>query len=165
MENDISWHRRKAPGYRLAVLHRLSAAYLAPRMRDLGLKRAWIAPLLALLETPGQTQDALSRSLRIDGAATARTLFELEGEGYVTRQEDPADRRQKRVWPTPRAEALAGSLEEVLTGHNKVIFRGFSPERRREALEILDTMIANLDSAAGPGGAQDARPGSGHGQA
>lgn len=147
MEHDTSWRREKAPGYRLAVLHRLSAAFLTPRMASLGLRRGWIAVLLELIERPGQPQDALSRSLRVDRAATARTLFELEGQGYVTRREDAADRRQKLVYPTEKTLALADRLTAVLASHNQALFKGFDADRRRQALSILDAMVANLETA------------------
>lgn len=151
MEQDFSWHRNKAPGYRLAKLFRLSAAYLAPKTRKLGLKRAWIGPLLAVLEEPGQSQDAISHNLCIDQAATARSMFELEGQGYLMRREDPKDRRQKLVQPTPKAYELSAGLDKVLKSHNQALFKGFSPKRRQEALEILDLMIANLKAALSQG--------------
>ncbi len=142
-----SQFRNKAPGHHLAVLHRLSAAYLSPRMRALGLKRGWIAVLIEVLERPGQPQDALCRRIRVDRAAMARCLFELENAGYVTRREDTADRRQKLVSPTQKARNAADGLFTVLAAHNKALFAGFSPEQEEEALSILQSMIANLEDA------------------
>jgi len=147
VEPDFARCRQKAPGYRLAVLHRLSAALLSVPMRELGLKRAWIGTLLEVLEAPGQTQDALARSLRVDRAATARTLFELEGLGYVTRCEDASDRRQKLVYPTEKTRALADSLFAILATHNQALFKGFDAARREQALTLLDAMVANLEAA------------------
>lgn len=147
MTADPAWHRQQAPGYRLAVLHRLSAAYLAPRTRALGIRRAWVSFLLELLERPDQSQDSLSRALCLDRAATARTLAALEARGYVTRAEDPANRRQKIVRPTEKARQAVDRLHPVLLGHNEALFAGFSPDQRRLALEILEHMAANLRSA------------------
>ncbi len=147
MPHDLAWHRRKAPGYRLAVLHRLSAAYLAPRIRKSGLRRGWISFLLELLERPGQSQDALSRALCLDRAATARTLAALEERGYVTRAEDPANRRQNIVRPTNLGRQAVEGLQDVLAGHNDALFAGFDLSQRCLALEILDHMAANLRDA------------------
>ncbi|NMC48436.1 MAG: winged helix-turn-helix transcriptional regulator [Desulfovibrio sp.] len=131
----------------MAVLHRLSAAYLSPRMRALGLKRGWIAVLIEVLERPGQSQDILCRGIRVDRAAMARCLFKLENAGYVTRREDTADRRQKLVFPTQKALDVADGLFTVLAAHNKALFAGFSPRRQEETLSILRSMIANLEDA------------------
>lgn len=147
MTPDISRCRHKAPGHHLAVLHRLSAAFLAPRMRKLGLRRGWIGVLIEVLDRPGQTQEALCKSLKVDPAATARSLFELEERGYVIRREDARDRRQKLVFPTPKTLALAGDLFAVLEAHNRALFSGFDPERRELALAILGAMAANLENA------------------
>ena len=146
-ENNISWHKQKAPGYKLAVLQRLSSAFLSPRTREFGIRRGWIAILLELLGNPGQSQDAISRSLRIDRAATARALFEMEEQGYVIRREPASDRRQKLVYTTEKTLELAERLNCVLQRHNQALFKGFDPARQRLALEILDDLIANLESA------------------
>jgi len=147
MQNDLAFCRHKAPGHHLAVLHRLSAAYLAPRMRELGIRRGWIGVLLEVLDRPGQPQDALCKSLKVDPAATARTLFELEKRGYVERSEDARDRRQKLVSPAKKALDLAEGLFAVLKDHNQSLFRGFDPARRELALGILADMAANLENA------------------
>lgn len=139
--------RHKAPGYRLAVLHRLSAAFLAPRMRKMGIKRGWIGILLEVLDRPGQSQDALCKSLKVDPAAAARTLLELEGRDYVVRREDESNRRQKLVFPTATAQALEDDLHAVLKAHNQALFRGFDADRRELALDILGAMAANLEHA------------------
>jgi DNA-binding MarR family transcriptional regulator len=147
MEKDFARCRQKAPGYRVAVLHRLSTAFLSPPMQALGLRRGWIAALIEVIERPGQTQDAMTRSLKVDRAATARTLFELESQGYVIRREDRADRRQKLVYPTEKTLALTDKLYAVLATHNQALFTGFDAARREEALAILDAMIDNLEAA------------------
>ncbi len=147
MDQDSSRSRRKAPGHYLAALHRLSAAFLSPRMRRLGVKRGLIAMLLETLEGPGRTQEALRDALKVDRAAAARALFELESKGFVTRREDPFDRRRKIVEPAPRASALSAALFAALDEHNEVLFRGFDPARREEALSILKDMAANLERA------------------
>uniref|UniRef100_I2Q3K2 Transcriptional regulator n=1 Tax=Desulfovibrio sp. U5L TaxID=596152 RepID=I2Q3K2_9BACT len=147
MQTTLPDCRQKAPGYKLAVLHRLSAAFLSPPMRGLGLKRGWISALLEVLENPGLTQEALSKSLKVDRAATARTLFELEGQGYVLRREDAADRRQKLVFPTEKTLALAEAMFPILATHNRALFAGFDAARREQALALLDAMIANLEAA------------------
>lgn len=139
--------REKAPGFRLAVLHRLSAGFLSGPIRALGLKLAWIACLIEVLERPGQSQDALARGLRLDRAAMARTLFELENHGYVVRREDDANRRVKRVFATDKATAQADTFREVLIAHNEALFRGFDAARQARTLELLDAMIANLETA------------------
>lgn len=147
MGKDLSRTRRKAPGHYLATLHRLSAAYLSPRMKQLGVKRGWISMLVEILEQPGRNQEALRDAVKVDRAAAARTLFELEGEGYATRREDPADRRQKLADPGEKALALASNLFSVLDEHNDALFKGFGPARREEALGILRDMAANLEDA------------------
>ncbi len=147
MNQMLSKCHQKAPGHHLAVLHRLSTAFLSPRMAQLGIKRGWVGILLEVIERPGQPQDALCRRLKVDRAAAARTLFELERQGYVTRHEDAGDRRQKLVEPTTKTLEMADGLFAVLKEHNQALFKGFDQQRREEALDILKAMNANLEEA------------------
>ena len=94
------------------------------------------------------------------GEVTARELVRKSFTDFELATQSRNDLQVLRLVLTGRRERVP-----LIRGHlgnaiytARVIFG-------REALEILDTMIAHLDSAAGPGGAQDARPGSGHGQA
>jgi DNA-binding MarR family transcriptional regulator len=116
-------------------------------MRALGLKRGWIGVLVETLAKPGQSQDALCRSLRVDRAATARSVFELESLGYVERRGAPGDRRQKLVHPTQKTLDLSDALFGVLAKHNEALFKGFDQARREEALLLLAGMAENLTSA------------------
>ena len=147
MNTDLSACRHKAPGHHLAVLHRLSSAFLAPRMRKTGVKRGWIGVLLEVLDHPGQPQDALCKSLKVDPAAAARTLLELEEKGFVIRGEDDRDRRLKLVFPARKTLDLAEDLFIVLKAHNAALFQGFDEARRELALEMLQAMAANLENA------------------
>lgn len=138
-----------SPGRRLAMLHRLSMAYLSGPLAEIGVSRGKIGFLLGVLHREGAVQDDLTRSMCIDRAATTRALLDLENKGLIRREEDREDRRCKRVYPTAKARALNDSLVALLADHNEALFAGMDGEEREQLLGLLDRMVENMRAATG----------------
>ena len=75
-------------------------------MREEGVGTAEIDLIHALRHHPGCTQAQL---LHADKAAIARRTKNLEGKGYLTREDAPNDRRSQLLFPTEKAESLKSS--------------------------------------------------------
>lgn len=57
---------------------------------------------MALTKQDGLTQDELTKLVKVDKAATARMVKSLEQKGYITRETDPKDKRNKKIHLTER---------------------------------------------------------------
>ena len=84
-------------------------------VREEGVGTAEIDLIHALRHHPGCTQAQLAELLHADKAAIARRTKNLEGKGYLTRQDAPNDRRSQLLFPTDKAEVEA-AFYEYLTG-------------------------------------------------
>ena len=62
--------------------------------------------LMAILNHEGFSQEELTVYVGVDKAATARAVRSLEEKGYLTRVQDPRDKRQNRVYPTDKAREV-----------------------------------------------------------
>ncbi|MFA6810553.1 MAG: MarR family winged helix-turn-helix transcriptional regulator [Desulfoplanes sp.] len=138
--------RRESPGYRIARLFRKNACLLEQKVTRMGLCYGQIPYIMATVEKDGQTQDELAAHQHVNRAATARMLKNMEAAGFITRTENPDNRRQKLVWPTAKAEALADDLLEILIKHNEMILTGFSREEKMLFLSLLDRVVVNVDT-------------------
>ena len=78
-------------------------------MREEGVGTAEIDLIHALRHHPGCTQAQLAELLHADKAAIARRTKNLEGKGYLVRQDAPNDRRSQLLYPTEKAEHLKSS--------------------------------------------------------
>ena len=78
-------------------------------MREEGVGTAEIDLIHALRHHPGCTQAQLAELLHADKAAIARRTKNLEGKGYLTREDAPNDRRSQLLFPTEKAERLKSS--------------------------------------------------------
>lgn len=133
-----------SPGRKLSILHRLSSVYLAGPLSELGIARGSLPFLMKILRCEGIIQEDLTRSLCIDRAATARALQNLEKEGLVSREEDPQDRRKKRVYPAAKIKDLQENIIDILQAHNEALFAGFDEEEQLQLLDMLDRMTSNM---------------------
>ena len=146
-KNDMEQFYRQSPGRRLGMLHRLSMAYMTRPLSELGITKGQIGFLMTVLQSEGIVQEELTHSMFIDRAATARALQSLENAGLIRREEDPEDRRRKRVYPTKKAYALRPGLLDMLARHNQALFAGLSPAEQDQCLDMLDRLVGNLRTA------------------
>ncbi len=131
-------------GYRFAMIHRLGRALAHQGLKAFGLTQAQIPFLMELLHREGpMTQQALSRALVIDPAATARTLEQLEKQGWIRREVNGENRRQKLVFPTDKARDHETKLVKVLSRASQALVSDFSETEKKAVLALLDRIMAN----------------------
>lgn len=80
----------------------------------LGIGSGRISYLFILYINEGLTQQEMANRLQADKGAVARTLAQLEEQGYVSRRRDPTDKRITRVYLTDKSKALQGDLEKAV---------------------------------------------------
>jgi DNA-binding MarR family transcriptional regulator len=83
------------------------------------------------------SQAALAASLGIDRTVMTYLLDDLERAGLVSRQVAEVDRRQRRVLPTPAAEALLAELEHRVAVAEDAVFGALDPADRRTVGVLL----------------------------
>jgi len=109
-------------GRQIGLLARLWRTELDKRLRPIGLSQARWVLLVYLSEAPdGMPQLDLAVRAGISGPTLVRQVDQLEEAGLVARQEDPRDRRMKRVSLTAagrakfaEADAIAVALRQDL---------------------------------------------------
>ncbi|XPV75882.1 MAG: MarR family winged helix-turn-helix transcriptional regulator [Desulfovibrio sp.] len=134
----------KSAGYRFAVMHRLNMALHAEGIEEIGIRPSQI-PFLAVLMKCGHalTQEELSEVLVLDKAAVARGVLRLEKDGYLFRESNPDDRRQKLVSLTAKGLGIRQNLLGVLQNSTNTLTEGFSQEELEQFLSLMDKAIAN----------------------
>lgn len=138
-----------SPGRRFSIIQRLSLIYLSGPLSESGISKGKIPYLMKILTSPGIVQEDLTNHLCLDRAATARALLALEENGFVYREEDPTDRRRKKVYPTAKAQSLQGEMVGILKAHNDILLSGLDGAERTLLMSLLDRVIDNLHSGLG----------------
>lgn len=93
-----------------------------------------IATLVLLDDLGDLTPSALAAKLGRSPSATSRLLDGLVQKGWVTRTEDPADRRRKRVALAPDGRAFIQAFEATRAGAQAAIMADLSDDERAQVL-------------------------------
>lgn len=91
---------------------RLLSRELAP----LGLKIAQLDLLMNLRRHPGASQQEIAKRLLVGRSNVTMLLPQLEKDGLVLREPDPADKRAFRLTLTPKGEELLTGALKIYTG-------------------------------------------------
>jgi DNA-binding MarR family transcriptional regulator len=112
---------------------------------DLGLSFTQIkaAQLLAEADAPVSLGD-VGGHLGLSLPAVSRAIDGLVRRGLVTREEDPADRRSKRLVITKRGRRLYERVYEIRAAGVRAFVEGLDPDERDALLDGLRPIVRDL---------------------
>ncbi|MDP2123478.1 MAG: MarR family winged helix-turn-helix transcriptional regulator [Parvibaculum sp.] len=106
--------------------------------------------LAELRRRDGLTQTELADAVEMEKAPLGRLLDALEAQRLIARRNDPADRRVRRVYVTPRIEELTGDLWQAAFGMFETAVRDFTPAEYAQLMDFLERIKSNLQEAEEP---------------
>jgi DNA-binding MarR family transcriptional regulator len=133
-------------GYLLSETKRMLSRRFEEKARHYGLTSSQWRALAQLSRSDGLTQVALANHLEIEPMTVCRLVDRLEARGFVDRIPDPADRRAKLVWLTPKSRALMDVMREIALGVYEEAFAGFDEKERTALVAALKRINANLSA-------------------
>lgn len=144
---SLDERKRVSAGYRIGLLYRLQSSLLERRLEKYGICVGQLPYLKEILDRPGLHQGELSQRAGVCRSATARQLATLERNGFIRREENPKNRRQKLVYPTEKAAEMDVPLGNLLAEYNESLFQGFSNRERTMLLGLMDRLRDNIEIA------------------
>ncbi|WP_415715275.1 MarR family winged helix-turn-helix transcriptional regulator [Maridesulfovibrio sp.] len=136
-------------GFMNGQMGRLHRVILAEKLKTMGITYAQVGFMMQALRHPGKSQDEISLVLGVDKAATARAVAKLIEEGFLYREENPENRRQKLVYPTEKAKAIGEELHFELRSANEIMLSGLSKDEAdtlmRLMAQVIDTSREKLE--------------------
>ncbi len=91
---------------------------------------------------------ALADSMQVSLPAMSRAIDGLHERGLVDRQEDPVDRRMKRLRLTESGRAITSSLNETRLATMQEFLTSLSDEEAEALTRALDLILANRGEIA-----------------
>jgi DNA-binding MarR family transcriptional regulator len=116
------------------------------KSQELGLTRSQWSVLASLKRCDGAQQKTLARLMDITPITLARHIDRLEVDGWVRRQDDPDDRRAKRLYLTEKANSILIQLQALGQQVRKEALAGIAPGDEEKLLQLLMRMRTNLSS-------------------
>lgn len=128
-------------GRMITLLARKTQCYFGGALDKYDLTAAEQPFFMTLRRQEGLTQEELTAIVCVDKAATARAVKSLEKKGYLTRRQDPQDRRQNRIYPTQRAKEIGEAVSQELLAFNAKLTQGIA----REDLDVVYAALLKME--------------------
>ena len=108
--------------------------------------------ILMILEKASQSgytvsQNDLAQALHVSDPTITTSMKSLERQGYVTRAQDPADRRRMLPMLTPQGEEAAKKCRRCFNKVNAEMLEGFTKEEEEQLLEMIRRIVVNLEKS------------------
>ncbi len=132
---------RRYPGYSLRRAANATAAELAARLSDIGLKQVDASLLLLIGANPDVTASALGRELDIQRANMVPLLKRLEDAGLIDR--NPLDGKSQGLVLTRDGEARREQALAIIERFEAEMLARVPAEHRHHLLPALDALWRN----------------------
>ena len=103
--------------------------------------------LMYLAAHGSSNQVALADEFEIDKGSIAKTVSKLEEKGLVRREENPQNRREKRLELTSAAGEILTAMRCEHASLDSVLFAGLSDDERETTCRTLNVIAGNLVKA------------------
>jgi DNA-binding MarR family transcriptional regulator len=124
-------------GFLVHDIGRLMRREFERRVRDMGFTRAQWRVLAHLRRVEGINQSQLADRMDVEPIALVRLLDKLEAAGYVTRKQDPQDRRAYLLYLTDKARPLILKLEAISEELRQEMLGDLSAAERDALIDLL----------------------------
>ncbi len=131
----------------LTQVWRCACLYRMKQYEPLGIGMYQDSYLVAVCECPGITQEGIAKRIFVHKSNVARQICSLEEKGFVSREPDPADKRNLLVYPTQKALSALPVIRRVRAAWAAQITQGFSAEEAAALSRALERLAENAAAA------------------
>ena len=101
--------------------------------------------IIALSLQEGQSQKEISDTVFLDGSTLVPIIDRMESKGLVVRKPNPKDRRNHKIYLTPKSKVLVDSVVKCLLDIKRVATHNISESRLNIAKSVLKQLINNTE--------------------
>jgi DNA-binding MarR family transcriptional regulator len=113
------------------------------QLESAGVRRKHFSVLVALAESGPASQADLGRRLALDRSDLHAVVADLERDGLVARERDPADARRNRVKLTAKGRAQLRRLEAKVDAAQETLLAPLTKAERAELTRLLTRVVAH----------------------
>ena len=131
-------------GFLLKDLSRRYVQRFEVRAREISLNLAQCKVLVRLEKNEGASQARLAELTEVDAMTMVRILDRMEADGLLERRPDPADRRARCLYLTPKAKPRLEQIWRMSDATRAEVFAGVGKDERDVLIDVLERIHANL---------------------
>lgn len=141
------YQARSRFGFLLGSVYRQWRRQIDLAFKDLGLSDATRMPLLVLyMHNKALLQKELAQALYLESSSLVRVLAQLQKAQLVQWDNDPADRRTKRIALTPAGRKVAALILEKSMEIEQAILADVSANEIQVTRQALEKISGRLES-------------------
>src|ERR1700742_3021424 len=131
-------------GFLLKEVSRRYTLHFEQRASAFGLTLSQCKALVRLEKNQGVSQARLAELAEVDPMTMVRILDRMEADGVLERRPDPADRRARCLYLTPKAKPLLDRIWQLSDEIRTELFGGVSKAERDVFMSVLEHIFANI---------------------
>src|SRR5262249_43203266 len=112
--------------------------------RAISLTLAQCKALVRLEKNQGVSQARLAELAEVDAMTMVRILDRMEADGLLERRPDPAARRARCLYLTPKAKPFLDEIWRLSDATRAETFEGISKADRETFMDVLERLHENL---------------------
>ena len=128
---------------KMGIVSRLAWEYAREKMDTDGLSSVQNKVCIAIYNNPGLSQDDVARALGMDKSSIAKLIAKLMDGKYVTRQTNPQDRREYKLYLDERGEKVTQELVNCLEEFQQNYISSIRPDLLAELNDVLNKILEN----------------------
>lgn len=113
--------------------------------KEIGLSNLQFLYVVRIYEHPGIIAEQLSNLIKVDRTTLARAVHRLEKQDYIRRENDPDNKKIKRLYVTEKGKQIYSFIIRENSHSNEVALKGFTPEEAQQLHDYLVRMRQNID--------------------
>jgi MarR family transcriptional regulator for hemolysin len=114
------------------------------RAREISLTLPQCKVLVRLEKNEGVSQARLAELAEVEAMTMVRILDRMEADGLLERRLDPADRRARCLYLTPKAKPLLDQIWRLSETTRAEVFAGIGKNERDVFMTVLERIHDNL---------------------
>ena len=126
----------------IGIIERCNALYRSAAFKELGIGGYQHSYILAICNNPGISQDEIAKKIHVNKSNVTRHVCCLEEGGFITREDNPKDKRSYVVYPTEKALEIKPKILQILREWDNRLTE-FLSENEKVFLNDILTRIAN----------------------
>lgn len=128
----------------LSIISRYSRTYFERKLSDIHMGYTEYSILTFVNNRHELNQEQIAKHFQLDKGAVAKALNKLEEKKFITRTDNPSNKREKFIGITDQGSSIVGFLNEELMEWHNYLFEGLSKE---EIENFVKTTLKLADNA------------------
>ena len=128
----------------LSVILRYCRNFFEKRLREFDLTFGEQVIIMFLSRNEEVNQDAISKRYMIDKGMVAKTLNKLETKGFISREQNPDNKRENIISLTQKGVDILNNIKNIIDEWNEILYEEMSEDEIACMKKLTNKMVENI---------------------